>query len=453
MTETQGGAGMEPVAGAQTDSPVAVATQPETEEVIASAVGSSAAASELMANSLAEYGRIWLRRVRSGESGALPVVVGLVGLVLYFQIRNSLFLSAGNLVNLMIQAAFIMTFGMAEVFVLLLGEIDLSVGYNAALGSVITLWLLSLTHPVPLWLAVLAGLAFSGFYAGIQGFIVAWLRLPSFVVTLAGYLGGFGLLLFFVNAAAPGSGGTIRMSNSVLLDIEGGSLSPLAGWIVMIVAVVLAAAFMIARDTQRRANKLAAPPFSVTILKIALMALVGVAVVIVGNTNRGVGITQLRGVPWVVVLLLAVLAVWTLLLGRTRFGRYVYAIGGNAEAARRAGVSLSRVRVLAFVLCGVTAGISGIIYSSYLTSMSNNFQGGQYVLYAVAAAVIGGTSLFGGRGRMVGAVLGGLVVGVIYNGLYLLGFGPAALNIWTALVLLAAVTVDAIARRGSTATR
>ncbi|HEV2373761.1 MAG TPA: ABC transporter permease [Streptosporangiaceae bacterium] len=453
MTETQGGAGVDPVAEDQTDSPVAVATQPETEEVIAAAVVSSAAASELMANSLAEYARIWLRRARSGESGALPVVVGLVGLVLYFQIRNSLFLSAGNLVNLMIQAAFIMTFGMAEVFVLLLGEIDLSVGYNAAMGGVITLWLLSLTHPVPLWLAVLAGLAFSGFYSGFQGLIVSWLRLPSFVVTLAGYLAGLGLLLYFINVAAPGSGGTIRLNNSVLLDIEGGSLSPLAGWIVMAAAVAVAGAFMLVRDTRRRANNLAAPPISVTILKIALMAAVGVAVVIVGNTNRGVGLTVLRGVPWVVVLLLAVLAAWTLLLGRTRFGRYVYAIGGNAEAARRAGVNLSRVRVLAFTLCGVTAGISGIIYSSYLTSMSNNFQGGQYVLYAVAAAVIGGTSLFGGRGRMVGAVLGGLVVGVIYNGLYLLGFGPAALNIWTALVLLAAVTVDAIARRGSTAAR
>jgi D-xylose transport system permease protein len=149
------------------------------------------------------------------------------------------------------------------------------------------------------------------------------------------------------------------------------------------------------------------------------------------------------------VLLLGLLALWTILLGRTRFGRYVYAIGGNAEAARRAGVNLGRVRVLAFTLCGVTAGISGIVYASYLSSMSNSFQGGQYVLYAVAAAVIGGTSLFGGRGRMLGAVLGGLVVGVIYNGLYLLGFGPAALNIWTALVLLAAVTVDALARRGS----
>jgi D-xylose transport system permease protein len=146
----------------------------------------------------------------------------------------------------------------------------------------------------------------------------------------------------------------------------------------------------------------------------------------------------------------SLLVVWTALLNRTRFGRYVYAIGGNAEAARRAGINLSRIRVAAFSLCGVTAGITGIIYASNLTSMSNNFQGGQYVLYAVAAAVIGGTSLFGGRGKMLGAVLGGLVVAVIYNGLLLLGFTAAAQNMWTAAVLLAAVTVDALARRGST---
>ena len=159
-----------------------------------------------------------------------------------------------------------------------------------------------------------------------------------------------------------------------------------------------------------------------------------------------------EGVPWVVLVVLVLLVAWTILLNRTRLGRYIYAIGGNAEAARRAGINLSRIRVTAFALCGLTAGITGIIYASNLGSMSNNFNGGQYVLYAVAAAVIGGTSLFGGRGRMLGAVLGGLVVGVIYNGLTLLGLGAAAQYIWTALVLLAAVVVDSLARRGSTPT-
>jgi D-xylose transport system permease protein len=187
----------------------------------------------------------------------------------------------------------------------------------------------------------------------------------------------------------------------------------------------------------------------VTVLKVAVMAIAGVAVVLVGNTNRGAGFTVLRGVPWVVLVILIVLVAWSFLLGRTRFGRYVYAIGGNAEAARRAGINLNRVRVLAFTLGGLTAGIMGIIFASYLGSVSTGVQGGQNVLYAVAAAVIGGTSLFGGRGRMLGAVLGGVIVAVIYNGLELLGLGASSQNIWTAAVLLAAVTIDTVARRSS----
>ena len=413
----------------------------------------AASTPDLIADSLGEYMRIWFRRVRSGESGVLPVVLGLVAIVIYFQIRSSLFLSAGNLVNLFTQAAFIITFGMAEVFVLLLGEIDLSVGYNGACGAVITLWALSGSNPLPWWIAVLCGLAFSGAYAGLEGVIITWLRLPSFVVTLAGYLGGLGLLIALIDIAAPGSGGTIRLTNNVLNGIEGGSMSPAAGWIVMSVAVALFAVFMVMRDARRRAHKLAAPPIAVTLLKIAVMAIAGVVVVLIGNTNRGVGFSVLEGVPWVVLVILVLVVLWTVLLNRTRFGRYVYAIGGNAEAARRAGVNLSRIRILSFVLCGVTAGISGIIYSSNLSGMSSNFAGGQYVLFGVAAAVIGGTSLFGGRGRMIGAVLGGLVVGVIYNGLQLLGFSAPAQDIWTAIVLLAAVTVDALARRGGPTTR
>jgi len=176
-----------------------------------------------------------------------------------------------------------------------------------------------------------------------------------------------------------------------------------------------------------------------------------VVVVLICNTNRGVAIV-VRGVPWVVPVVLVVLVAWSWLLARTRPGRYIYAIGGNAEAARRAGINLSRIRILAFTLAGLTAGIMGIIYASYLGSVSANVNGGQNVLYAVAAAVIGGTSLFGGRGKMLGAVLGGVIVAMIYNGLQLLGLGAAAQNMWTAGVLLAAVTVDTAARRGTTST-
>ena len=423
--------------------------QPPPEADEAAAEAATVAAPEVMADSLGEYVKIWWARVRSGDSGALPVLLGLAAIVIYFQVRSSLFLSAGNLVNLMTQAAWIVMLGMAEVFVLLLGEIDLSSGFNAALGAVIMAWLLTLAHPLPWWVAILAGLAFSSVFAGIEGVIITRLNVPSFVVTLAGYLAGLGLLIFFVDTAAPGSGGTIRISSAVITDIEYGTLSPLAGWIVMAVAVILAAVYMVTRDTRRRANNLAAPPASVTYMKIVLMAAAGVVVVLICNTNRGVT-TVLEGVPWVVLVVLVVLVVWTTLLNRTRFGRYVYAIGGNAEAARRAGINLRRIRVVAFALCGLTAGITGIIYTSFLGSISNDVNGGQLVLFAVAAAVIGGTSLFGGRGRMLGAVLGGLVVGVIYNGLLLLGLGAAAQNIWTAVVLLAAVTVDSLARRSQT---
>ncbi len=417
---------------------------PEADELAAQTAAT--AAPEVIAGSLGEYLKIWWARVRAGESGALPVILGLVAIVIYFQARSSLFLSAGNLVNLMTQAAWIVTLGMAEVFVLLLGEIDLSIGYTSVIGAVFTCWLLVPPNPVPWPLAVLVGLAFPAVFGAIEGVIITRLRLPSFVVTLAGLLFGQGFLLYIINVAAPGSGGTIRLYSNVLSDIEGGAMSPLAGWIVMAAAVVLAGALFVVRDSRRRASGLAAPPASVTWLKVAAMAIAGVVVVLIGNTNRGVAIA-VRGVPWVVLLVLVVVVAWSFLLGRTRFGRYVYAIGGNAEAARRAGINLSRIRILAFTLCGLTAGIMGIIYTSYLGSVSSNVNGGQNVLYAVAAAVIGGVSLFGGRGKMLGAVLGGLIVAVIYNGLQLLGLGAAAQNMWTAAVLLAAVTVDTVARR------
>jgi D-xylose transport system permease protein len=402
---------------------------------------------ELMANSIGEYLRIWVKQIRSGESGALPVIIGLIVIVIFFQIKSSAFLSAGNLVNLMTQAAFIITLGMAEVFVLLLGEIDLAAGFTAACGAVIALYLVAKNYPW--WVAILAALAATGLYGTVQGFIITRLRLPSFVVTLAGYLFLSGALLFLINATGSiGNGGVIRLNSNVLNDIEAGALSAVASWIVMIVLVLLAGVMMYLRDHRRRANGLVAPPLSVTLLKVAAIAVAGVVVVLVGNSNRGTLFLAVRGLPWVVLVVLAVLVVYTTLLGRTRFGRYIYAIGGNAEAARRAGVNVNRIKVAAFALCGLTAGITGIIYSSYLGSISSGVNGGANVLNAVAAAVIGGTSLFGGRGKMLDALLGGLVVGVIANGLQLLGLTASAQLMWTALVLVAAVTVDALTRRG-----
>jgi D-xylose transport system permease protein len=411
------------------------------------AASTSDASADLLANSLGDYLRIVSRRIKSGESGALPVIAGLIIIVVFFQFKNSLFLSAGNLVNLLTQSAFIITLGMAEVFVLILGDIDLAAGFTAACGAVVCLWMLALGDP--LWAAVLASLAATAAYGALQGIVIAKLGLPSFVVTLAGQLGLSGLLLYLISATGNiGVGGVINLHNSIINDIEAGALNPTATWIVMIAIAVVAGVVLFYGDFRRRSAGLVAPPVSVTLLKIAGVAVAAIVIAVIANQNRGRLIT-LEGLPWAVLVVLAILVVWTVLLGRTKFGRYLYAIGGNTEASRRAGISIVRIRTVAFTLCGLTAGMTGIIYASYLGSISNGVQGGQNVLYAIAAAVIGGTSLFGGRGKMLHAVLGGLVVGVIYNGLELLGLSAAAQLMWTALVLLAAVIVDRITRRGA----
>jgi D-xylose transport system permease protein len=218
----------------------------------------------------------------------------------------------------------------------------------------------------------------------------------------------------------------------------------------MIVVVALYAALTLVQTQRRRASGLVAPPFALTVIKIAAVAASGIVVVLICNANRGAGLVKLSGVPWIVPVMLVMLVLYTVLLGRMRFGRHLYAIGGNAEAARRAGISLNTVRLLAFVLASATAGVGGIVYLSQLGSISSDIPGGNYVLYAVAAAVIGGTSLFGGRGKMVHALLGGLIIATVYNGMGLIGLSAAAQFMVTALVLLAAVVVDALARRGST---
>ncbi|HEY1699479.1 MAG TPA: ABC transporter permease [Trebonia sp.] len=428
----------------------ATADTPEAAEDFAATATASASA-DLLANSMGDYLRIMGRRVRSGESGALPVVVGLIAIVIFFQVENSLFLSAGNLVNLMAQSAFIITLGMAEIFVLLLGDIDLAAGYTAACGAVVALWMLALGDPW--WVAVLVSLAACAAYGAVQGIIISKLGLPSFVVTLAGQLGLSGLLLYLISATGSiGVGGVINLHNSIVNDIENGQLSPAATWIVMIVIVVLAGLVMLYGDLRRRSAGLVAPPLSITLVKVAAIIVAGVVVAWIANTNRGRLIT-LEGMPWSVLVVLGILFIWTVLLGRTRFGRYVYAIGGNAESARRAGISIVRTRTIAFTLCGLTAGLTGIIYASYLGSISTSVQGGQNVLNAVAAAVIGGTSLFGGRGKMLHALIGGIVVGVISNGLQLLGLSAAAQLMWTAVVLLAAIIVDRVTRRGQALAR
>ena len=406
------------------------------------------APAELVADSVGDYVRILGRRVRSGESGALPVIVGLAVIIAFFWLKSPTFLSPRNLVNLMTQSAFIITLGMAEIFVLLLGDIDLAAGFTAACAAVIALWMLALGDPW--WISVIVALVAAAAYGALQGSITARLGLPSFVVTLAGQLGLSGLLLYLVDRTGSiGTGGVITLHSTVINAIEGSQLSSGWTWIVMVVIAVLSAFMIFFGDYRRRTNGLIAAPMSITALKMLAIVIACLVVAWIANLNRGRAIV-IQGMPWAVLVVLAILAAWTVLLGRTRFGRYVYAIGGNAEAARRSGINVARVRTLAFTFCGLTAGMTGIIYASYLGSISTAVNGGQNVLNAVAAAVIGGTSLFVGRGKMLHAVLGGLVVGVIYNGLELLGLSASAQLMWTALVLLAAVIVDRVTRQGRT---
>lgn len=399
-----------------------------------------------LSDTFGEYLLAWAKRIRNGESGVLPVLGGLVILVVIFQIQSSAFLSARNFSNLLVQGAPYVLLGMAEVWVLILGEIDLSVGYVAGIGAVITAILAAPPYSYPWWASCIVAMLATGAIGAVWGVLVIRLHLPSFVVTLAGLLGMEGLLLYLVNAH--GTGGTIRISNSALLDLSNGNLSQVASWVVMAVAVGLFGAMTILRDQRRRHGGLVAPPLAVSLLKVGAVAIAGVALVYVCNINRGSLFGVLRGVPYPVPIILGVLVLYTFVLGRSRFGRYLYAIGGNAEAARRGGVSLGYNRFWAFVLTGVTSGAAGILYASRLGSVSNNIDGGTLVLYAVAAAVIGGTSLFGGRGKMVHALVGGLVIATIYNGMGLIGLAASYQFMVTALVLLAAVTVDALARRG-----
>ncbi|MCU1457409.1 MAG: xylose transport system permease protein XylH [Actinomycetia bacterium] len=401
---------------------------------------------DIAANSLPEYVKAWTLRIRAGDTGLLPVIVGLFLIAAIFQFLNSKFLSAGNLVNLLVQGSIYMLLAMAEVYVLLLGEIDLSAGFVAGVSGVITAELLTSQHGSwPWYFACLAALAACAVIGAFQGSLITRIGLPSFVVTLAGLLGFQGVMLLIL-----GNGGTLPIQDNTINNFANGNLSPGASWVVVAALVIAYGALLWFRDARRRKSGLVAPPASVTLVKIGFTAIAGIVLVLICNTNRGV-LVPIKGMPWVVLIVVGVLVLWTILTGRTKFGRYIYAIGGNVEAARRAGVRVARVRTLCFALCSLTAGIAGIIYASRLRSVSTNLDGGTLVLYAVAAAVIGGTSLFGGRGKMVHAVVGGVVIAAIDNGMSLQGFSAASKFIVTAIVLLVAVTIDAVARRGATA--
>ena len=405
---------------------------------------------EIVAQSLSQYFTGWWARVRGGDAGVLPVVLALVAVTVVFTAisPNNVFLSATNFVNLFDQSAVFIVLAMGEGFVLLLGEIDLSIGYVAAIGGIVTAQLVQPDWGWPWPLAFAAGVLAAAAVGLIQGVIITGLRIPAFVVTLAGYLFWFGVMIVILGTAG-GVGITAALPDQqALYGIVYAYIAPLVSWVALALIILALGGIMWRRDAGRRRSGLVAPPVGLTVAKIVFVALAGIVVVAVCNIDRG-RFLPIVGVPWVIPLVLVVLGAWTILLERTQFGRHMYAVGGNPEAARRAGVNVPRVRTMAFVLCSGTSGIAGIIYCSQLGGMNTNINGGQLVLYAVAAAVIGGTSLVGGRGRALHGVLGGLVIGAIYNGLYLLGLPIQWQLMITGLVLLAAVSVDSLSRRSS----
>jgi D-xylose transport system permease protein len=289
----------------------------------------------------------------------------------------------------------------------------------------------------------------------LQGTLTALLRIPSFVVSLGGFLLFSGVLVIVLGGADGNvSVGTTLPNQRVMYYLVQGDIAPVAGWVGLAVVVVGTGTVLWRRAAARRRQGLVAPPVGLTAIRIAAVAIIGAAVVLICNVNRGSALVTLKGIPWVIPIVLVLLGAWTLLLQRTRFGRYVYAIGGNPEAARRAGVSLSAIRIWSFALCSATAGLGGILLGSFFYGeySTNTSDPGQLVLYTVAAAVIGGVSLFGGRGKAIHGVLGGLLIGGIAYGVSLLNLGNLAAPLEYIVpggVLLAAVLVDVLSRRGA----
>jgi D-xylose transport system permease protein len=396
---------------------------------------------------LAGHVKEYAQRLRGGEMGALPAILGLVLLCVVFAILRPAFYTPLNIANLFPQGAAVMVIAMGLVFVLLLGEIDLSAGFTsgvcaAVLAVLVTSW------GWPWYVAVLCALA-TGTVIGLSlGSLVAKVGIPSFVVTLAAFLAFQGLVLIMISG-----GKNISITDTVILAVANKNMPIWLGWALAAVAVGGYTAVLLLRARQRMKSGLPAQPAAVIVTRIAVLAaILGIAVYVLSQErSRNPIIASLKGVPIVIALIGVLLVVLTFVLQRTPFGRHIYAVGGNAEAARRAGISVDRIKILAFMISSTMAAVGGIIAASRANSVDPNTGGSNVLLYAVGAAVIGGTSLFGGKGRVIDAVLGGAVVAVIENGMGLLGYSAGVKYVVTGLVLLLAAGVDALSRRRAAA--
>ncbi|GIJ26167.1 ABC transporter permease [Micromonospora qiuiae] len=412
------------------------------------AVKQEGPAAVVSAPTIGSHARDYWRRVRGGDIGALPAVGGLLVLCTIFSIMRPSFLTAGNFANLFTQGAAVTLIAMGLVFVLLLGEIDLSAGFAsgvcaAVLANVVTVF----GHP---WYVAVLAAVLTGMVIGTAlGFLVAKVGIPSFVVTLAGFLAFQGVVLLLME-----EGRNISVRDPVLVAIANRNLPPALGWALVALAVAGFAVVQLLRYRKRAARGLVNDPLAMVLTRIGVLALVlGVAVYVLNlERSRNVLISSLKGVPIVVPVIAVLLVLWTFVLQRTSYGRHIYAVGGNKEAALRAGINVDRIRISVFVICSTMAATGGIVAASRANSVDPNTGGSNVLLYAVGAAVIGGTSLFGGKGRVLDAVLGGAVVAVIDNGMGLMGYSSGVKYVVTGVVLLLAASVDALSRRRAAAT-
>ena len=387
-------------------------------------------------NTIGAYVQRWWTDVKSGELGSLPIVIGLIIIAIVFQSQNDRFLTAGNFVNLILQTAPYAVIAMGVTFALLLGEIDLSIGFVSGVGGVLTAILLTPDgNELPTFIVFVIVLASGVAIGTFHGLIITKIGVPSFVVTLAGLLAWNGVVLLLI-----GSRGTVILQNDFVIGIANDFLAPGAAWILAVVCVALYAGVALNSMRTRRKAGLEVAPTAIIVARVVALAIALAIVVAVANEDRGL--------PYAALVVAGLFIVLSYVLNRTRFGRHIYAVGGNAEAARRAGINVDNVRIACFALCSLLAVIGGIILASRLRSVDTNTGGGQALLYPIAAAVIGGTSLFGGRGTMKAAILGALVMLSIDNGLGLLGLSSGTKFVLTGGVLLLAVTVDSISRRG-----
>jgi D-xylose transport system permease protein len=394
--------------------------------------------------SFLDAGKNYINRVKGGETGSLPALLGLVILATIFAVANPIFLKPINFANLLTQTATVTTLAMGLTFVLLLGEIDLSAGVTAGLSAAflaITMSEYGVAWPIAAVIAILLGMMI-GFLIGL---LVAKVGIPSFVVTLAAFLAFQGLQLVVV-----GKGGLIGIDAPPILAIMNTPMPLIFGWILLAVIVVIYLGTSIYTRIQRAASGQQNKPIGILIFRTIALVVIGIGFVSFLNLERGANpaVTSLRGVPYVVPIVLILLAAGTFVLNRTKFGRHVYAVGGNAEAARRAGIQVSRVRITVFMISSSFAGIAGILMASRQASV-DAAAGRSIVLSAIAAAVVGGVSLFGGKGRLSDAVIGGFVIAVIDNGLGLIGLASGLNLAITGGVLLLAATADAITSRRS----